>query len=87
MSNLQEMLANGQPIVSEVGVHASETLSKESLGRPKKYDALLLDAQARQSLVATRSLGSRGLSVALLETENLAKHLPAFASRWCQEWR
>ena len=47
------------------------------------YDALILDASERQSLVAVRSLGSKGLRVAALDTsDNL---LPAaFASRWCQ---
>jgi predicted ATP-grasp superfamily ATP-dependent carboligase len=45
-------------------------------------DVLVLDARLRQSLVTVRSLGSRGLHVAALETANDA---PAFASRWCQE--
>lgn len=47
----------------------------------KVYDALVLDAKLRQSLVAVRSLGSRGLRVAALETVSNA---PTFASRWCQ---
>jgi predicted ATP-grasp superfamily ATP-dependent carboligase len=45
------------------------------------YDALVLNAQLRQSLVTVRSLGRRGLRVAAVETSN---HVPAFASRWCQ---
>jgi len=44
-------------------------------------DALVLDASLRQSLVAVRSLGRRGLRVAAAETHD---HAPAFASRWCQ---
>jgi predicted ATP-grasp superfamily ATP-dependent carboligase len=41
----------------------------------------VLDASLRQSLVAVRSLGRRGLGVAAAETHD---HAPAFASRWCQ---
>jgi predicted ATP-grasp superfamily ATP-dependent carboligase len=46
------------------------------------YDALILDAQCRQSLVAVRSLGRRGLRVAALET---CGGVPTFVSRWCKE--
>ncbi|MBO0793053.1 MAG: ATP-grasp domain-containing protein [Ktedonobacteraceae bacterium] len=53
--------------------------------RLKAYDALILDAHLRQSLVTVRSLGRRGLHVAALEMESKAAHLPTFASRWCQE--
>jgi predicted ATP-grasp superfamily ATP-dependent carboligase len=45
-------------------------------------DALVLDARFRQSLVTVRSLGSRGLRVAALETFD---KVPAFSSRWCQQ--
>ncbi|GCE25375.1 hypothetical protein KDA_08590 [Dictyobacter alpinus] len=48
----------------------------------KKYDVLVLDAALRQSLVAIRSLGQRGLKVAALEAETA---VPAFSSRWCQQ--
>jgi hypothetical protein len=48
-----------------------------------KYDALVLDARLRQSLVTVRSLGSRGLRVSALETFDRLP-APAFASRWCQ---
>ncbi len=52
-----------------------------------KYDAIVLDAQLRQSLVTIRSLGRRGRRVAAVEissmTEN-APYVPAFSSRWCQ---
>lgn len=43
-------------------------------------DVLVLDARARQSLVTVRSLGSRGIRVATLETRD---GVPAFSSRWC----
>ncbi len=46
------------------------------------YDALVLDARLRQSLVTVRSLGSRGLRVAALETFD---GVPTFSSRWCQQ--
>ncbi len=45
------------------------------------FDALVLDACLRQSLVTVRSLGRRGKSVAGLET---SAHVPAFSSRWCR---
>lgn len=48
----------------------------------RNYDAFVLDATLRQSLVSIRSLGQRGLAVAALATE---QHVPAFASRWCQQ--
>ena len=44
-------------------------------------DALILDASLRQSLVSVRSLGSRELRIAALDTINAA---PAFSSRLCQ---
>jgi len=46
------------------------------------YDALILDARLRQSLMTVRSLGSRGLRVAALET---FANIPTFSSRWCQQ--
>ena len=49
------------------------------------YDALVLDAQLRQSLVAVRSLGRRGLRVAALEVSNSIRSVPTFSSRWCQQ--
>lgn len=45
-------------------------------------DALVLDARLRQSLVSVRSLGSRNLRVAALETID---GVPAFSSKWCQQ--
>ncbi len=49
--------------------------------RKYTFDALVLDARLRQSLVSVRSLGSRGLRVAALEN---VKTVPTFSSRWCQ---
>ncbi len=46
------------------------------------YDALVLDARLRQSLMTVRSLGSRGLRVAALGS---SAGLPVFSSRWCQQ--
>src|SRR2546425_12955609 len=48
------------------------------------YDALVLDGRLRQSLTTVRSLGSRGLRVAVLETFD-SGGVPAFSSRWCQQ--
>lgn len=45
------------------------------------YDALILDAALRQSLVAVRSLGRRGLRVAALGN---TIGMQACSSRWCQ---
>src|SRR5438067_9871825 len=46
------------------------------------YAALVLNASSRQSLMTVRSLGSRGLRVAALETRDKLP-APAFSSRWC----
>lgn len=48
------------------------------------FDAIILNAGVRQSLMAIRSLGRRGLAVAaaLADTDD-AGPVPAFASRWC----
>src|SRR5260370_12066072 len=53
----------------------------QSQGCDAVFDALVLDAQLRQSLATVRSLGSRGLRVAALGP---SEKLPTFASRWCQ---
>jgi predicted ATP-grasp superfamily ATP-dependent carboligase len=44
-------------------------------------DTLVLDARLRQSLVAVRSLGRRGLTACAVAT---ADEAPTFASRWCR---
>ncbi|GAC1388653.1 MAG: hypothetical protein NVS4B12_01660 [Ktedonobacteraceae bacterium] len=51
------------------------------------FDALILDAKLRQSLVTVRSLGSRGIRIAALEVANnleKARSVPTFSSRWCK---
>src|SRR6266705_2596873 len=51
------------------------------------FDALVLDAKLRQSLVTVRSLGRHNKKVAALEVANVleqSRRVPAFASRWCQ---
>jgi predicted ATP-grasp superfamily ATP-dependent carboligase len=50
-----------------------------------RFDALVADAALRQSLVAVRSLGRRGLRVAALEVESHAEAVPTFSSRWCDQ--
>ena len=45
-------------------------------------DVLVLNARLRQSLVAVRSLGRRGLRVAAVETSD---KVPTFLSRWCTQ--
>lgn len=45
-------------------------------------DVLILDSHLRQTLVTTRSLGSRGLRVAALA---IGQKVPTFSSRWCQQ--
>lgn len=49
---------------------------------PVRYDALVLDARLRQSLMSVRSLGSRGLRVA---TMGNSMSEPVYSSRWCQQ--
>ena len=48
----------------------------------REFDALVLNASLRQSLVTVRSLGRRGLQVAAAGTHPNA---PALSSRWCQQ--
>lgn len=55
--------------------------------RDVTFDALVLDAKLRQSLVTVRSLGRHNKKVAALEVANAleqSRRVPAFASRWCQ---
>jgi len=47
-----------------------------------KFDALVLNGALRQSLVAVRSLGRRGLQVAAAGTH---PNTAAFSSRWCRQ--
>src|SRR5690242_6080051 len=50
--------------------------------RQTAFDALVIEARLRQSLVTVRSLGSRGLRIAALETFS---GVPTFYSRWCRQ--
>lgn len=55
--------------------------------RNVSYDALVLDAKLRQSLMTVRSLGSRNMHIAALETASAlekSRHVPTFSSRWCK---
>src|SRR5438445_2192020 len=63
------------------GSVAPSRFELSGVNRRRSFDALVLDACLRQSLVTVRSLGKRGRSVAALETFN---NVPAFSSRWCQ---
>jgi predicted ATP-grasp superfamily ATP-dependent carboligase len=49
---------------------------------PMRFDALVLNAALRQSLVAVRSLGRRGLRVAAAGAH---RRTPALCSRWCRQ--
>ena len=52
------------------------------------FDALVMDAGLRQSLVTVRTLGSRGMRVAALEIDTNAvpsSKVATFASRWCKQ--
>jgi predicted ATP-grasp superfamily ATP-dependent carboligase len=65
-------------------MESSQLITRDSQPAPRQvtYDALVLDADLPQSLMTARSLGSRGLRVAALETFAGA---PTFSSRWCQK--
>src|SRR5437764_12171711 len=65
-------------------MESNQLLTRDSQPAPRlvTYDALVLDGGLRQSLMAVRSLGSRGLRVAAVESFAGA---PAFSSRWCQQ--
>src|SRR5713226_9929685 len=60
------------------------THNSQLVTRTVAYDALVLDGRLRQSLATVRSLGSRGLRVAALETCE-SGGVPTFSSRWCQQ--
>src|SRR5215469_17475371 len=60
----------------------ASTRDSQLVESPVLYDALVLDAMWRQTLVAVRSLGSRGLRVAALEA---TAGMPTFSSRWCAQ--
>ena len=66
------------PVEDDEVVHTIPSLTTHQA----RYDVLILEAKLRQSLVTARSLGSRGLRVAGLETSD---GVPTFWSRWCQQ--
>jgi len=70
----------------ELPTEEREITTRESrlATRDVTCDALVLDGRLRQSLTTVRSLGSRGLRVAVLETSD-SGGVPAFSSRWCQQ--
>ncbi len=75
-------------IAEESVINHASVEAQQSFGvRAITYDALILDAKLRQSLVTTRSLGRRSLCVAALEVSSIiekSQHVPTFSSRWCQ---
>ena len=77
--------------MTTVKINNQESLHSNSGLKAQKhldtFDALVLDAKLRQSLVTVRSLGSRGMRVAALEVATSlqkAKSVPTFSSRWCK---
>ncbi len=87
---MKESLSNlpGRSEQLQVTDSTEQQTHSPQLENPKlTYDALVLDAKLRQSLVTLRSLGHRGLRVAGLEVSNnveSSSSVPAFSSRWCQ---
>ncbi|MBV9688724.1 MAG: ATP-grasp domain-containing protein [Ktedonobacteraceae bacterium] len=78
--SLEEDLYVRSPLVEQQLTKVQQAKGKVT------YDALVLDAKLRQSLVTIRSLGRRGMPVAAVEIASLIKqssHVPTFASRWC----
>jgi predicted ATP-grasp superfamily ATP-dependent carboligase len=64
------------------------TTVSHSVAHRATFDALVLDAGLRQSLVTVRSLGCRGIRVAALEASHgteMPGSLPTYSSRWCQQ--
>jgi predicted ATP-grasp superfamily ATP-dependent carboligase len=60
----------------------------KSTVKNSQHNALVVDARLRQSLVAVRSLGLRGMRVVALELENdseSSNRITTFSSRWCLE--
>jgi predicted ATP-grasp superfamily ATP-dependent carboligase len=80
---VSDSLDNCQVTDSQLSVDSDELTSRkrEPVTHRVPYDALVLDAGLRQSLVTVRSLGHRGLRIAALEA---SKSVPTFSSRWCQ---
>ena len=72
---------------NEISHFEKQEANDKRQGRSSVYDALVVDANLRQSLMTVRSLGHHNLRVAALETVvsvNKSKYIPTFTSRWCQ---
>lgn len=87
---MNDSLKKDNPLVVPIAFADTHVRQKarEKAQRTAAYDALVLDAKLRQSLVTLRSLGRYNKNVAALEVENLleqSRHVPAFSSRWCQQ--
>jgi predicted ATP-grasp superfamily ATP-dependent carboligase len=78
-SSLDTPLVNHASISEEL--ETAMVQNPQRMPRSVSYDALVLDAHLRQSLVTVRSLGRRGFRVAALGS---VPGLPALSSRWCQ---
>lgn len=74
------MIDNLEEVTQEKNVNKSHLRRVPQSITSHRYDALVLDAMLRQSLVTVRSLGKRGYRVAALESSAA----PAFSSRWCR---
>lgn len=82
--SLEENLSSSLSVIGSVEQQVADIQQDK---RKMTYDALVLDANLRQSLVTIRSLGRRGMHVAALELSSLIKKpksVPTFSSRWCQ---
>jgi len=72
--------------LGETGFTKQQEQCIQSQKQDVLYDAVVLDAKLRQSLMTVRSLGRRGKRVAAMETNSAiekSKHIPTFSSRWC----
>jgi len=75
-----------EPRLDIVGV-TSKTLTTTwpRPGGKESADALVLDAQFRQSLAVMRSLSRSGIKVGAVACKSEARWAPALKSRWCQQ--
>ncbi len=81
MSDTVENIREAVDRLPVVGAESTDQGPQNAPGA-ETFDVLVLDCTLRQSLATVRSLGSRGLRVAVLAT---SERLPACASRWCQQ--
>ena len=72
-----------RPVALERSLSATARTEELLYSAPltRRLDVLVLDGQYRQSLATVRSLGCRGIQVAVL---NSCADAPAFSSRWCR---